>query len=216
MRDVSFTLIESKYDNIILPSKEATIPWLELVELLSEHEVTEDKESMRLIIPATFLTRKEAHTLTDTGQVCRCGPNLFEWHMLVIDIDGQMTLKEAIKKFRKYEHMWHTSHSHKTEKKNGVDCFRIFFPLKTSVSHQEFRRRIQSLKEFCGLGLCDNTTLSDSRGFYLPSCPSAKEDEALYHHNVGEWLDALTFEVEPEGKKYFIGLAHGKKVFMVF
>ncbi|MEF8758303.1 MAG: hypothetical protein V5B36_00825 [Candidatus Accumulibacter sp. UW25] len=201
------------YDNRIFPEKQKEITWEQFVKKCSKRIISNEKKAVEMVVPVSFLTVNETdqyakvtHKEAEFGRgtegavktdeddipyVWKAGVNVKEWHMLPVDIDGQMSIEEAMHKFKEYEYVLYTSHSHRTEGK-PFDCFRLFFPLETPVAHVSFLGRKKAMEKW--LGNIDLTSISTFRAFYFPSCAQENKDKAFFHHNKGKLVNAFDFE----------------------
>lgn len=197
--DIKLTLIKSIFDNEVTPEKQFSASWNEFCEMLENITITDDKQSVPLISPIEFVSLDDTNDLTDSGCVRRCGDNVKSWHMLPVDIDGETTICEAKERFAAFEYVLVTTHSHQSLAK-PYDCFRIFFPLATPVSNDDFQARLTAIKDF--IGFADKTTTSASRSFYLPSCSADNAHSSVYFRNSGKCLNLLDFA--PEIKENYV------------
>jgi hypothetical protein len=189
------TLLESIFNNEILPRNRKTYSWENFCKRLSKVQIVPDKNSALLISPVEYVSEDEAAEFTDSGKVRRCSDNVKAWHAIPVDIDGQMTIADAKVRFADYEYVLYTTFNHQSEEK-PYDCFRIFFKLVEAVSNEDFLERRAAIREF--IGCHDQTTLSQSRGFYVPSCSQAGLTRAEFYHNKGQSIDLMAFEAEIE------------------
>jgi len=204
---IKFTLADSVTDNRVLPEQQLEAWWDDFTELISMFEIEENKGDRKMLVPVDFKTADETdiyatygrcHTgkikMNDEGvpYVWKASINIKSWWMLPVDIDGEMSIEEAVEKFRDYEYVLYTSHSHQSEKK-PYDCFRMFFPLSQPMGHEDFISRKKSMEEW--VEHLDLSTLSSFRAFYLPSCPRSRQHLKVFKHNVGKFVDPTLFEV---------------------
>lgn len=197
MSSINFQLFEHKCDNKVKDFNRFNMDWLEFVDWCSEPVIVDNKDDAKLITPVDFYEVDDAE-LTDDGFVRRCGNNVKKWTMLPIDVDKDMTLKQAITHFKDYECVYYTSFNHQKWKGNEPPCdrFRIFFLLAEPIDNHEFKIRRNSLKQF--IEFLDPTSLSVSRAFYVPSCSKEMYSESLFYHNKGKKLNVWDFEPEKE------------------
>jgi hypothetical protein len=196
---IKFTLFRS-LGSPVTDENRFEFDWEDVALALSEHQIIENKEDIQLITPASFLSYEDAIRFNDYGNqilVKRCKENLDKWYMLPIDIDGEMTIDEAKKRYNDYEYVLYTSYNHQV---NGIDKFRLFLPLKTPVTNEVMHAKIGNIKTW--IHGADKTTTSQSRQFYLPSCSSKNKDKCYSYHNKGKFLDILEFndDLKPEVK----------------
>lgn len=192
---MKFTVIKSIFDNEILPANRFEMSWERFCKILSKPAIVPKKDSVHLISPVEYLSDEEALDFTDSGKVRRCSDNVKTWYSIPCDIDGQMTLETAQERFKDYEYVLYSTFSHKSEKKNFKDCFRIFFKIKEPISNEDFLCRRNALQDF--IGEHDRSTLATSRGFYIFSCPE-NDAHPVFLHNQGIDLDVLSLPVTVE------------------
>lgn len=173
---MQITIISNIYQRVIFQENRYNCEWEELIEaiLTTPHVETMRKEDRQLLIPAQFV---EGSAVSRNAQHLEC------WHMLPIDIDGGMTIYDACERYAKFEHVGYTSHNHMHD---GItQKFRIFMRLKTPLPGDTFLKLDTS--DF--LDGADQSTLSRTRAFYLPSCPPDRLGYAQRWHNPGRPLD---------------------------
>ncbi|MEI6297764.1 MAG: PriCT-2 domain-containing protein [bacterium] len=185
---IKFTIIKSVYDNEISSKNRCEETWKKFVKIISKPMITDTKESAPLVSPVEYMLDADALDFTDTGKVRRCSDNIKLWHMLGIDVDGQMTIEDAKERFKDYEYCLYTTHSHKTPKKQ-FDCFRVFILLKTPITNEDFSIRKNAIQEF--IGSTDLSTLACSRGFYIYSHSQENAHNAVFIYNEGRCVDIL-------------------------
>jgi hypothetical protein len=189
---INFTIIKSVYDNEITSKNRCEETWERFVNIISKPMITDTKESVPLISPVEYMDDEDALDFTPNNKVRRCSDNIKLWWMIGLDIDGQMTVKDAQERFKDYEYCLYTTHSHKTPKKQ-FDCFRVFILLKTPITNEDFTSRTKSIQKF--IGSTDLSTLARSRGFYIYSHSQENAHNATFIYNSGKCLDIM--EMEP-------------------
>lgn len=115
----------------------------------------------------------------------RCQENMFEAHLLVLDIDDGMLLDDVKSRVAGLEAVIHSSYSHTPEKPK----WRVVLPLKEAIPanrlpdlFDHFQERFDSLLDpACGH--------DPARLYYLPACPADAEDLFVFEHLEGEFLD---------------------------
>jgi hypothetical protein len=161
--------------------------------------------------PAVYTDRDEVRT---EGRVKECQPkinpesklpyvgkygdNVKKWYMLPVDVDGGMSIEEFCEKYQDWEFFLYTSWSHKTLKKEGKHCYRVFFILKRPCSHKKFLTKRKSIKEFFTLGEngIDKTSLDSARGFYSPSYDGSIRPIRIHNNFETKRIDIEDFATE--------------------
>lgn len=118
------------------------LPWEDIVEFfLDGHSVTEDKFSLKAFnatryktLDQVLLENPEGVTTSsiDFGQyVRRTKENTVQIEMLIIDYDDGFTIDQAKDRYKDYQYLGYTSHSHLAD---GVtNKFRLIFPLNSPI-----------------------------------------------------------------------------------
>lgn len=219
---IKITIADTVKDNRILPEDQMEFEWKEIVLLLSTNVVSPTKNTVPMIVPVEFTTIDETNEYAkvtakeawmgdywaegtikkdNNGNpyVWKSNVNIKKWYMLPVDVDGNMTINEAVEKFKDYEYVLYTSHSHQSDAK-PYDCFRMFFPLSTPIEHHDFLSRRPAMEVW--LEKLDLSSLASFRAFYLPSCPKEREQLKVFRHNKGQLVDPHSFDVfvKPEPK----------------
>ena len=212
---IKYTIGTKVTDNRVLPHNQHECEWERFIQIFSKHTMSETKENVRLIIPVEFYTIGEtdryarvthgeaAHGYGIEGDikldwygkpyVHKSHTNIKSWYFLSIDVDGQMTIDQAVKRFKDYEYVLYTSHSHQSDAK-PYDCFRIFFPFSEPISNEDFSPKVESIRAWLGSSNFDESSLASYRAFYLPSCPVERKDKVRFVSNRGEILDPFVFK----------------------
>lgn len=200
---VNIQLFDCVRDNKVKPKYTYELDWIDFVEWCSEPTIVNCKEDAKLISPVEFYPIDDAELTDDGKHVRRCGDNVKQWTMLPIDVDKDMTIKQALTEFKDYEFVMYTSFNHQKPKGDEPPCdrFRLFFLLEHPVNNEDFKCRRNSLKQF--VEFLDPTSLSVSRSFYVPSCSKEMYPESLFFHNKGKkLLNVMDFEPEVEPEYY--------------
>lgn len=168
------------------------LTWGDMVELFSVHRVTASKNNLMFntctfkstdFLPAERNVYQKgeiagrALILNANGgaQPGRFEANVLSYGCLVFDYDGKgNTLESVFTRFQDIRHLGYTSYNHAIK---GVDKCRVIVPLLTDIPKDELRRRKKSILDFAQTD--DESTLSISRAFYLPSCPAGAESHAF-------------------------------------
>ncbi len=207
-KQLNITIVKNIKDNEITNINVISTDWKEVKgDFISKHDVKEEKDGMAFI-GASFLSSKDdgvelvknddgVAITEDNGEkiVKRVGSNIIKYHLLTLDYDDGMTVGEAKERFGELEHLGYTSHNHK---KDGVEKFRLVFPLTEPVTTDDIRNRKNDILSWAESA--DKSTLSIGRFFYLPSCPEDRLEHAEVWFNDGKLLDLLSFEVNKSKK----------------
>jgi len=125
-----------------------------------------------------------------TELIRRCKSNVKEIYALLLDVDGNLTLQQAIEKWHPFEFFVYSTHGNSQEKEK----FRLVMPLSTPVTREAFDERHTSLCEFFGV---DKASFTISQAFYWPSYSSKNADIRFAYHNKGEvQFDAMLLPAE--------------------
>ena len=109
----------------------------------------------------------------------------------MFDFDGTITTAEAKHLFAPYTYLGYTSYSHRSESKNGADCFRVVVPLAQFVSAKDLADRRNAIyAEFQGV---DKSCMSLARSFYIPSTKPERKTVAYMWRNEGKLFDVLDY-----------------------
>lgn len=208
-----------KTDNKIKPVETT---WDDIIVLFTaEHQTFPEKHQAKLFNAAEYLPPSEIPEDSDnlvedkdTGEThtARRQVNLIQNHILVLDYDSDVTLEETLRRFKKYELVYYTSHSHMAD--DITHKFRVLIPFhkpvpshKKSTSVGDWYGIIEPLKEFAGPG-CDPKSFDPNQIYEMPSAPQERMHLAQSGHNKGTNLDWKEFEqtnVEPVSRGYSAG-----------
>lgn len=120
----------------------------------------------------------------------RCKENVESISCLLLDIDGTMTLEQAINQWCEYEFLIYSTHSNSVEKEK----FRMVIPLKTALTQTEFDKRHNSMIDAFSV---DGASFTISQCFYLPSYSESNKHLAYVYWNTSDTrYDALTLAEE--------------------
>jgi len=88
--------------------------------------------------------------------------------MIAFDIDNGMTIEQAKTILDSYTYIIYTTSSHKTEKSNGEDRFRILIPTKNSifVSVEQHKELYENIAQFLGITIFDKSCTNAGRMWY--------------------------------------------------
>lgn len=106
----------------------------------------------------------------------RCKQNIQEIYALLLDIDGTMTLDEAVAQWAQYEFFVYSTHGNSQAKEK----FRLVVPLQQPLSAADFDARHDAMiQEFA----VDGASFTMSQAFYLPAYSAANRDSAFMYWN---------------------------------
>lgn len=182
--------------------------WQEIAELLLTHNDVNSKHDVELYNMVEFKTvddvttelGRKYHYINGVKQetfdsipntVRRCKNNVVAIHGIVLDVDNDMTIEQAIDLLDGIEYVLYSTFRHTVQKHK----FRIVIPFSTPLLAQDVVGRQQSIIDtFPGV---DNASFTVSQSFYFHS---GKEDNIAYH-NKGVMIDPYSFEIN-EVKTY--------------
>ena len=182
--------------------------WQEIAELLLTHNDVNSKHDVELYNMVEFKTvddvttelGRKYHYINGVKQetfdsipntVRRCKNNVVAIHGIVLDVDNDMTIEQAIDLLDGIEYVLYSTFRHTVQKHK----FRIVIPFSTPLLAQDVIGRQQSIIDtFPGV---DNASFTVSQSFYFHS---GKEDNIAYH-NKGVMIDPYSFEIN-EVKTY--------------
>jgi hypothetical protein len=183
------------FDTIVEP---INAPWLEIVEMMSEHIVLDEKNTAPMIGFQHYLPPDQAvETKEKDGAIYtkKTGLNVTAFTALPVDFDDGWAINEAINAYRELEFMLATSYSHQAE---GKDRFRMVFPLVTPLpvellaTPESITPDVHSIMPdlrtfFPNTG--DDSWTDKGRAVFQSSCPAGRHHLARFHHNEGTRLD---------------------------
>lgn len=116
----------------------------------------------------------------------RCKMNVDKIYVLLLDVDGKMTLDEAVKVWQDYEFYIYSTYSHSAKK----DKFRLIVPLLTPLTCSEFMERHKTMVE--EFNVVDGASFTLSQCFYFPSYSVENKHLAFtYWNRIDNRYDAL-------------------------
>lgn len=133
------------------------------------------------------------------GKVRRCKENVVGLHGIVLDIDADKTIEQAVELLDGIEYVLYTTYNHTWT----TNKFRVIIPFSRPLLKADIAGRMESIKQtFPGV---DNASFSISQCFYFHS--ANKVEDAFSVWNRGAIIDPYDFEyaeppvyVEPEIK----------------
>lgn len=152
--------------------------WDELAEALTTHERRPEKEGP-LWSPAEY-----------PDGATRGNRNVTAVHALALDLDAvpDGAVEELRQNAAGLAWVLASSHSHRSQKKNGASCLRAVFALSRPVLPEEWPRFWDAAVALLGLsGVADPACRDLARAYYLPSAPDGAEVVSERHE--GEPVD---------------------------
>ena len=124
------------------------------------------------------------------GKVRRCKENVVGIHGIVLDIDTNTTIEQAVELLDGIEYVLYTTYNH-TWTNNK---FRVIIPFSRPLLREDIAGRIESIKQtFPGV---DNASFSISQCFYFHSGKDIEQSFSIW--NTGAIIDPYDFEyIEP-------------------
>jgi len=158
--------------------------WQAVINLLSRPEERDEKDG-RAFVPAEFglreYTRKDG---TIYEAVLRRKNAVETVSMGVCDYDHGVSPRQAIRHWRKYEHVIYTTHSHR----KGNPRFRVVLPLVEPIAPAKWKSSWLHFRDMGRIGgeTIDLACSDASRLYYLPSHPPGVRPR--FHYNPGKLL----------------------------
>jgi hypothetical protein len=120
-------------------------------------------------------------------------------NLIIFDIDNGLSLEEASSFLQPYKYIFYTTKSHRSEKSNGEDRFRIIMPTKTNfyIEPAQHKELYINLEQFIGLKKNDTQTRNVSRLWFT-------NPEAEVFENEGDLLDVTPFLPGTEKAEAFL------------
>jgi len=179
---LSIALFRNRF--AVEPEPMRIIGWLELVELLYQREIREEKDgrAFSLVRMRDGATRGAASVVEVSGAV--------------LDLDDVPDLSAALAPLSEVEYVVYSTHSH------GVkgNRYRLVLPFRKVITPTDWVRVWHGLNARLG-GSLDPNARDVARISYLPSCPPSKRESAYFAHHVGDWLNPDEFLGHPLPKR---------------
>lgn len=192
----------SGFDNIVGKERAMGLDWDNLVELLSEHRITEHKNEWGAVFGRFVDVERAAPAVLKRGTVDevilhntvgRLSENLLEVHAICLDYDSGSTISGVREQLQGIAHLGYTSFSHL--KDGATEKFRIIIPLADPCpKHEWLLRRDDLVALFPGV---DASCVACARIFYLPACPQERKCLAQTWSESGEPIDWRTLATRP-------------------
>jgi putative DNA primase/helicase len=171
MRSITISVFKNEKSN---SPKETCGTWDEIVAALSQrgHKSRPSKSG-----PAIGFYELKPETT-------RASNNVRQIHAVALDLDNCTSYEDIAEAFARYEHLYHTTHSHSSACPKG----RVILPLTRAAMPEEWPDVWRGANQLAGQ-VADTKTDDLSRLFYMPSCPVERANEARIEHRTGRWLD---------------------------
>lgn len=111
--------------------------------------------------------------------------NMYEAHLLVLDIDTGLPLDDVKARLNSLEAAIHSSFSHTPEHPK----WRVVMPLKEAIPASDLAKLFDHFQERFGGELDASCGHDSARLYYLPACPCDAQELFHFEHMPGEWLD---------------------------
>jgi hypothetical protein len=228
-------IFRSGFDNVADPEWATDCEWADIVEMLSTHRPTENKDEQGFILGSFETDPELADPAIDNrgkdnekikwGTVGRLSANLRLQHAACLDFDGGTTLEEVATLLvdMNVTHCGYTSFNHQNPDKGSVDKFRVVLPFSTPCPKDEWELRRHNIIEM--FPALDHSTVASARIFYAPAHPPTPEAAArafAWAHNgvMLDWRDLPAKEALPPPKPIdrtnLVKDGHGKVVWETF
>jgi hypothetical protein len=194
-------LYKSIFQAYIHPSEVVECTFPEFVEFMTKNQSELDvKESGMLFNLCSFVANPEPPTaerfnpaLTPWPReslIRRCKQNIQEIYALMLDIDGTMTLDQAVAQWADYEFFLYSTHGNTRTKEK----FRLVVPLAVPLTADDFDSRHSAMIAAFNV---DGASFTMSQAFYLPSYSAVNRDIAFVHWNkTAQRYNALDLPAE--------------------
>lgn len=168
--------------------REVSEPWTQIIKRLSKPAIRANKDGP-LWSPATFKPAR------------RKKENVKAVSLLVLDIDGGMTIDQADAKLRELgaQACIYTTHSHQRitpDHPIAEDCFRIVIALADPIGATDFPRLWEWANDFFD-GKIDAGCKDASRMYYLPAI-AHKGASFVFRNYIGDSLDWAALDLPEE------------------
>lgn len=184
---MQLNLYHSVYQAYIHPSETAECDFAEFVSIAQDNQQElVAKENGMLFNLCSFVDNPEPPDaarfnpkLTPWPRetlVRRCKQNIREIYALMLDIDGTMTLDQAVAQWADYEFFIYSTHGNRADKEK----FRLIVPLSQPLSAEDFDTRHDAMTETFAV---DAASFTMSQAFYLPSYSRENRSIAFMHWN---------------------------------
>ena len=193
-------------DNLVVPLE---CPWEKIVQLYDiGHQSSPKKHQCKCFNMAEYLPPSrnlDVHGDVDSRNfefyqgTYYANPkqvNLIQNHALVLDYGEQVTLEETLERFKEYELVFSTTHSHLFDGKTHK--FRLLIPFHKPIPScnpevDDWYKIVKSLKYFAGPG-CDLRSFDPNQLYEVPTAPEERMHLAQLGHKKGIKLNWEEFE----------------------
>jgi hypothetical protein len=195
--NIKLCLYKSIYEAYVHKDEQIECSFEELVNFFNEEQkLLVDKTDGLLFNCLDYKTDYLSPTsvrITDANPddyIRRCKENVDKIYCLLLDVDGTMTLDDAISQWCDYEFLVYSTHSNSIDKEK----FRLVIPLAIPLTSKEFDSRHESMIEEFRV---DGASFTISQCFYLPSYNENNKDvNYVYWNKSDNRYDATVLQEE--------------------
>jgi len=199
---IHITVFDNTFDNTA--DNSLSTNWREFKEFMSTKQNLETKEDAVSFNCWRFnevdykpaLHGDDTVKLDENGNtmIGRYAENCIETTAVVLDFDGALSIDNAKKRFRKFEHFGYTTFKHKAKSIGFKERFRIILPFAVPVPTDHFRLLTKSILKWSGVD--DLSTLYTARIYYGHGSPASRQFDAETWSNSGKLLNSDMFDKE--------------------
>ena len=187
--------------------------WDDVISFFAHRKIVDKKEGVTVYNLGKFKRLEECaeadikiSKADGNPYPARSGNNLLGYDGLVLDIDKNKVISDAIKGLHPYEYILYTTHSHMMLKQGESrfhERFRIVIPFADLCPIDEWVKRKDAIERMGIFNGIDHASTSNSQVFYVPSCPESMEWAAQAGCNEAsgrkflDWRDIPVFK-KPE------------------
>jgi hypothetical protein len=193
---INLCLYRSVREAYVHRDEQVECTFAELVDFFKEQQqLLTVKESGLLFNCCRYRTDYESPEWVRAGvdprdYIRRCKANVESISCLLLDVDGTVTLDQAVARWCDWEFLVYSTHGHTAEKEK----FRLVIPVARPLTRDEFDARHTAMIETFGV---DGASFTISQAFYLPSYGLHNQDQAFIHWNqTDSRYDALELPAE--------------------
>jgi hypothetical protein len=173
---MKFNLYKSVNDAYIHPDVVVDCDFATIVNILKDsQQLVSKKEDPEMFNLCSWRDDFESPDYKQ-GYIRRCKANVAQIYALLLDIDRDKTLEDAVNEYSEYEFLIYSTFGNSKQK----DKFRLVLPLNTPLTRIEFDQRHDSM---CKTFKVDPASFTISQAFYLPSYSRDNADISFIHWN---------------------------------